>query len=306
MQQTSLITTLCAIASLIICQLAIAQPVDRAATRESRFEVVAIKPFAPQPQELGRKAGLGLGMRGGPGTNDPGEVTFTGSIKSLIIASYSVRSYQVSGPSWLDSDLFVAVAKVPTGTTRDDLPSMWLNVLADRFHLKTHQETKKISVYDLVVSRNGAKLTVSPPVPKSSDRANEGPVQFSVGPDGCPVLADGRRGPSTKMLPTAFQICAARMTMDTLIHFLNGFVDRPIIDKTDLKDKYDFKLEFSPDATMHPGEAPGIPSSDNLGPTPAQSLFVALQNQLGLRLAPGTGDAKVVVVDSVSRQPTPN
>lgn len=79
------------------------------------FEVASIKPAAPMPP--GR---MMIGMRGGPGTPEPGQMTFTNvSISDLIQNAYDVKSYQISGPGWLESERFDIEAKVPAGTTKE-------------------------------------------------------------------------------------------------------------------------------------------------------------------------------------------
>ena len=82
-------------------------------------------------------------MDGGPGTSAPGRVQFTDMpLKVLITRAYSVQTFQVSGPSWMDSQRFDIIAKVPDGATKEDARIMLQNLLADRFKLKMHKGSK--------------------------------------------------------------------------------------------------------------------------------------------------------------------
>jgi uncharacterized protein (TIGR03435 family) len=115
------------------------------------FEVASIKP-AP-PAQSGR---IMTGVRGGPGSDDPGQMTFTNaSIGDLIQNAYDVKSYQVTGPGWLETARFDVIAKVPAGTTKENSRIMLQHLLADRFKLVLHRSSKEASIYALVVRRGG-------------------------------------------------------------------------------------------------------------------------------------------------------
>ena len=82
------------------------------AAQDLTFEVASVKPAAPQ--EPGRTI---IGTRGGPGSSDPGQITSTNlRLKDLIVAAFGVKFYQVIGPSWLDTERYDIVAKVPSGS----------------------------------------------------------------------------------------------------------------------------------------------------------------------------------------------
>src|SRR5262249_33806989 len=114
------------------------------------FEVASIKPAAPQ--EMGR---MMIGTRGGPGTPDPTHATFTNvSVTMLINMAYGVRDYQVTAPAWMDSTRFDIQAKVPAGATKDDYQQMLQNLLAERFKLVVHKDSKEAPIYALLVAKN--------------------------------------------------------------------------------------------------------------------------------------------------------
>jgi len=114
------------------------------------FEVASIKPAAPQPEGMFR-----IGMGG-----DEGRITYTGvPLKLVMTRAYGVKQHQISGPSWLDSERFDINAKIPDGVSREQVPAMLQNLLAERFKMTIRRETKEQSVYALVVGKNGPKLT---------------------------------------------------------------------------------------------------------------------------------------------------
>lgn len=126
----------------------------QAAADKLTFEVASVKPAAPPTP--GR---MQIMMRGGPGTSDPGQATFSNVTQRMLLAkAYGVQDYQISGPGWLDSERYEIVAKVPKGTTEEQFKVMLQNLLADRFKLTLHHETKDLPRYELVVAKNGPKL----------------------------------------------------------------------------------------------------------------------------------------------------
>ena len=214
-----------------------------------------------------------LGQQGGPGSGDPGRVTYTFStIRDLMVDAYSVKRYQISGgPNWLDSERFDIVAKVPEGATKEQVKVMLQNLLAERFKLTLHRETKELPMYALVVGAKGPKLkdstvTDTPPAsdsqPKEGGRGEAGaqaaapppPLPpglrgMKIGPDGCPEIppmAAGRAGNFMMMTPNGECMISNGETMDGLAAQLSNGFDRPVIDQTGLKGKYDLRLRYDP------------------------------------------------------------
>src|SRR5581483_10997515 len=126
-------------------------------------------------------------MRGGPGTRDPGQITYTNvTLLALIQRAYDVRAYQVSGPDWLGSPRYVVAAKVPGGTTKEQFEAMLQNLLAERFHLKLHRQTRQIQGFELSAPRGGAKLKATA---EASDSSQAGvPARPKVDGNGYPIL----------------------------------------------------------------------------------------------------------------------
>jgi uncharacterized protein (TIGR03435 family) len=118
------------------------------------FEVASIKPTAPQ--EMGR---IMVRMGGDPGRIDYVNV----SLRDLIRQAYAVKDYQISGPDWLTSARFDVQAKYPPDTPVETRNLMMQALLAERFSLKVHKESKETQTYSLVVGKNGHKLKKADP-----------------------------------------------------------------------------------------------------------------------------------------------
>ena len=123
----------------------------------AEFVAASIKPAAPMAN--GR---MMIGMRGGPGTPSPGQMTFNNvSLAQIMQRAYDVKSYQISGPDWMSSARFDISAKVPAGATKAQSNVMLQNLLADRFKLVLHHSTKESPIYVLLVAKGGPKLKES-------------------------------------------------------------------------------------------------------------------------------------------------
>jgi uncharacterized protein (TIGR03435 family) len=285
-----------------------------------------------KPSTLPGRGVIRLGPQGGPGRGDPGRVTYTFStIRDLMVDAYSVKGNQISGaPNWLDSERFDVVAKVRPGATDEQVKVMLQNLLAERFKLTLHRETKELPLYALVVGAKGPKLkdsNVSDTPPAQAD-APPPPLPPSlrgmkIGPDGCPEtppMAASRTGNFTIMTPNGECMISNALTMDGLATQLSNRFDRPVIDQTGLKGKYALRLRY--DQASMPGGRGGsamIKGGPGLGAdggdpanrtspdgVPPPSIFIALQEQLGLKLEAKKGPVDLLVIDHVEKTPTSN
>jgi uncharacterized protein (TIGR03435 family) len=221
------------------------------------FEVASIKPSAPV--DFGRTS---VRRSVGKEKGAQGRLIYQGlSLLDLISDAKRVQQRQISGPDWLSSERFDILAVIPADQTNDQIPEMLEALLQERFKLKTHDETKEMQVYRLVVAKGGAKL----------EKADQ---------------ADGISGRSTKTTERV----TARVTPATFAEYLSQRLDRPVVDQTGLAGVYKIQLEWSPD------------TADAAGP----SIFSAIQEQLGLRLAAARTGVRVVVVDGIEKTPADN
>jgi uncharacterized protein (TIGR03435 family) len=199
------------------------------------------------------------------------------SLDSLVMFAYNLREVQRSGgPSWAKSGVLVSseLYQVVAKTSGNPPPSMEVfrqmlqTLLADRFKLQVRHVQKDLPIYNLVVNKGGPKLKASPEDTK---------FNFSTS-------SVGRLG---------IRIAATHMTVQELIdHQLGGYTDRPIFDKTGLAAPYDFTLAFAIE-NPRAGEEAGL----NDGP----ALVTAVQEQLGLKLEPGTAPFDTIVIDHAER-----
>jgi uncharacterized protein (TIGR03435 family) len=310
------------------------QPVEKPLT----FEVASVKPATP-PTPDGQGRIMMRGPSGGPGTKDPGRISYPFmSLKNLLMIAYDVKNYQIQGPTWLDSERFDITATMPPDTTKEQFHIMLQNLLAERFKLALHKEKKELPMYSLVVAKGAPKMKESvATAPPGGD--GEGPGMPppplgppKIGPDGFPVLPSavtGRPGIFMMMMPGRARLTANQQTMQDLADRLTGQLNRPVIDNTGLTAKYDFVLTYAPDPNEGPGRGgpgmgglmvavgrgpgpggpggPGGPDStfipEGEGPQP---LFGALQSQLGLKLEPKKGDVDILVIDRMEKTPTEN
>ncbi|HTP30807.1 MAG TPA: TIGR03435 family protein, partial [Candidatus Acidoferrales bacterium] len=119
------------------------------------FEVASVKPAQP-PTPDGQGRIFMRGPSGGPGTKDPGRITYPYmTLKNILMTAYNVKNYQINGPSWLDSERFDVTATMPPETTKEQLQVMLQNLLIERFKMSIHREKKELPMYSLVVTKAG-------------------------------------------------------------------------------------------------------------------------------------------------------
>jgi uncharacterized protein (TIGR03435 family) len=227
-----------------------------AQTQPASFEVATVKPS---------KSDGGINNR-----SDPVQATWTNASLAIVIREvYRIHPDQlVGGPSWISSDRWDIVAKTDRPATREQQSKMFQQLLADRFKLKFHWETRQLPQYRLVVGKGGPKVH---PV---RDDSNASPAGTRIG-----------RG----------LIDAHGISSTELAGWLRSELGRPVVDSTGLTGKYDFKLQWVPDESQ-PNSGGEIPPPDFTGP----SIFYAIQ-ELGLKLEATKGPMEVLVIDSVKK-----
>ncbi len=205
----------------------------------------------------------------------------------LIKEAYGVNQDDIAGgPGWISYDMFDVVFKVPEGTTPETVRPILQSVLADRFGLVVHRDTRPIPMWVLTVDKGGPKLRPS----------------SGTGESGCKTVQTpfGGRPPGPGPFPN-YKIACRNVTMaafaDTVNEmardYLNPEIDssHKIMDSTNLKGSWDFDLEW---------HGRNIPSASPI------TIFDALKSQLGLKLEQQNFPMPVLVVDKVNRTPTDN
>ena len=248
-------------AGVAISALAVAQP---------QFEVASIK---PNHSGDGR---MGISMEPGGrfvATNVP--------VKTLITMAYDLKDNQVSGlPGWANSDRFDITAKPESVSAFNNCEQsgMLQAMQTDRFKLTFHKETRELPIYALVVAKGGVKMEVSKGNANFDDdaKAKSTPMPGRGGGQGIRRM----RG----------EINGANVTVDMLVDQLSNIVGRSVADKTGLTGSYDFVLKYTPDSA----EAPAADS-------PNPSIFVAVQEQLGLKLESQKDPVDLYIIDRVEK-----
>jgi uncharacterized protein (TIGR03435 family) len=278
------------------------------------FEVASVK-SSPPPDPNGR---VFFGPpRGGPGTSDPGQITWTNAaLQNVLMTAYDIQIYQLTAPAWLGTERYDIVVKVPAGATKAQVSVMWQDLLKERFGMAVHHESKEFPVDELTVAKGGLKMkeTILPPDAEPFTPA-AGPPKLDK--NGSPEM-NGSGAITFISLnannPTARMIVKGLPSSD-IASRLAGLLRRPVIDKTGLTGKYDFTLEFTPDlAGMplpspppgDPGRAPSTAVSSGIASDPPTSISSAVEKQLGLKLTSTKGKLDVIVVDRAEKIPTEN
>jgi uncharacterized protein (TIGR03435 family) len=203
------------------------------------------------------------------------------------------------GPRWLDTERFDVQGKVEGRSVAfEQLTAMLRTLLEDRFHLKTHRETREAPVYALVHLKNSTALKLSDdqtPVVNNGLRRVPGPNE----PQPRGTLIPSRSSDGNVVLN------GAAVPMSSLVNAFEGYVDRSVIDATNLQGLFDLRLEFSrPLSTSPDAASPGAPGAASVPDLSAPVLFTAIQEQLGLKLESRKGPVEILVIDQAERPTT--
>jgi uncharacterized protein (TIGR03435 family) len=211
--------------------------------------------------------------------------------------------FQVSGPDWLTSQGYDIVAKIPPGASKDQANRMLQTLLAERFHVEMHHETRSLQGFELAAGR----------APKLTRAADSG--EPSQTPE-APPQTDSRGYPILNKPGLVFMegvknkavivfLTARAQPLSALAELISRQFLMPIADKTGLEGKFDFQLEFAP---QPPGATP-LAATPGAAVDPAEdvpNLISAVQQQLGLKLVPTKVPVDVLVIDRADRVPIEN
>ena len=256
-----------------------------------QFEVASVK-----PNKTGDNRVM-LGMQPG------GRFTANNvSVRQLITNAYRLQSFQiVGGPGWLGTDRFDIVAKAAGDVPADQTQLMMRGLLAERFGLVAHMETREMPIYALVLAHSDGKLG-----PKMKPSTVDCEAMFAQGrgrgalppppTPGQPMMCGMRIGPGS--------VAAGGMRVAQFASSLSPMTGRVVQDKTDLAGRYDFEMSWTPDQGVGPSGPPRDTPAPPAGDAGA-SLFTSIQEQLGLKLESQRGPVDVLVIDNV-HAPTPD
>lgn len=232
-----------------------------------KFEVASLKSSPP-----GARMGVIRPAQGGERYEGVGI-----PLKALIMTAYRVRVDQVAGgPKWLDTDFFDMQAKAEKPSSVEELHVMLRNLLAERFHLEVHRSTAELPMYALTVDKGGPRM--------------EGHQAKNAGDP----WIESAQSPFLHLSLTA-RFCS-------MVYFawrLGQLMDLPVVDQTDLKGEYDFKLTYTRELPpqFKEGDRYNGQPIDTSGP----SVFEAVREQLGLKLEKKKGPVEVISIDHVEK-----
>ncbi|MFZ0305432.1 MAG: TIGR03435 family protein [Terracidiphilus sp.] len=238
------------------------------ADADPSLDVATIKPSDPNGQ------GKGFGFQG---THFR---TFRTNLNDLIAFAYGLHSKQIMGaPDWFATELY-DIDGVPDAPGRPNIKQMGIMVqklLADRCQLKFHHETRDLSVYAIVVAPGGPKLTKT----AATDPGQQGFFFRGLG-----------------------DLTVRNMNMTEFASWMqSGVMDKPVVDQTGLKDKYDFDLKWTPDDSQFQQFRGAVPMNTppNTDPNAPPSLYTAVQETLGLKFESTKAPDDVIVIDHVEK-----
>ena len=264
-----------------------------------QFEVASIRPSAEQPVN---SAGAGVHIAG------PVVRIVALPLREYIAIAYSVRATQVIGPEWLAQTRFDVSANMPAGTSGDQFRPMLQALLADRFQIKLHRESREFPVYALAVAKGGLKVK---PVAADANVPASGGVDVSGSGSGQGISLSLGGGTSFSLASNTLE--AKQITMAQLADSLTRFADRTVIDRTGVTERYDIKVTLTPEEYQATLIRSAINAGIVLDPRAARLLDTAPGNplngpleQAGLTLEQVKAPLDVIVVDSAARTPTEN
>jgi uncharacterized protein (TIGR03435 family) len=237
------------------------------------FEVASLKALPPAAETPGGLRSTGMMP---PIIGDPVQISYPNvSLLGILVRAYNLKPLQIDAPGWMRDNRYSLAAKVPDGAPKGQIPAMLQNLLADRFKVRVHWETKEAQGYALTVAKSGPKLTRS--------AISE---------------ADAPQKRSMSMSPSGHLEWRAE-SLEELASTLSVLTGSPVVDMTDLPGVFDIALDASPDSL------PGLAFGPKVTDSPNPSIFSAIR-ALGLNLEARKVPVKRLVVDSAEKVPTPN
>ena len=241
------------------------------------FEVASVKRAAPERDVVGLGGRRSTGI--GSAQQDPAQVAYRNtSLASLLMRAYDLTASDITGPSWLDSERYDVMAKMPAGATMDQIPVMLQNLLVERFRISLHWVNREQPGYALEIGRTGPKLR---PAEK--------------GRDSTPPWDGASRRADSLSFSSEGHIEIRGTTMAYLATLLSRFTGRPFVDSTALGGTFNIALDVAPEdmAELRQSGASVASISSAVG-------------KLGLQLSPRRVTTRHLVIDRAEKRPTEN
>jgi uncharacterized protein (TIGR03435 family) len=260
------------------------------------FEVATVR---PSPQTKPDRVSVGLRVDGAQA-----HIAYF-PLQAYIAMAYRVKQYQVSGPDWISSTMYDVSGKLPAGATSRQIPEMMQSLLAERFQLKLHHEQKELPVYELVMGKGPLQLKE---VDAAAARKTNDPISVAAEGSGSGVSVNLGSGSWYTFADNKFE--AHQMTLDMLVTMLERYVDRPLLNMTDLKGAYDMTLNLTTEDYRAMLVRAAVKSGVTLPPealrlmdgNSAASLSDAFES-VGLKMVSRKAPVDMLVVDQISKTP---
>jgi uncharacterized protein (TIGR03435 family) len=253
---------------------------------------------APQPRPAFEVASIKRNLSGSTNSSTRGQpggrITITNrSLRNIVQEINRLQGYQIDGgPDWIDKDRWDIVAKGEGDPSFERMAEMMKTLLADRFKLRTHRETREMPIYALVLARPDGQLG---PQMKASTFDCAALVAATRAQGGPPPPPPGS-GPRCGTNMNYGRMRTSATSLADIVRNLSIVTGRGVVDRTGLKGIFDLDLTFRPEVVDGPPGATPPAAADD-----APSLFTAVQEQLGLKLEPQRGPVEVLVIDSADR-----
>ncbi len=273
----------------------------------ARFDVASFKPVQGN--------GSLKALNGGPGTPDPGRISYaSATLRQILAKAFGVESDQIAGPAWMDSEKYEVRATMPTSTSPEGFKIMLQGLLTERLGLAVHHEMRNLPVY--VIARGKGSLKLVPSAALRTGDTAAPPDNLPQDPDGCPVLPAGIHGYDGRRNAQGIECDSyGGYTMPELAHTVAGLLKlgqglrQPahVVERTGLQGAFDFRLKFHLEL-VGPAMAAALPldgtAGDPLGDN--MSSLVRALDQVGLSLRKTTESLDTIVIDRVERVPVEN
>jgi bla regulator protein BlaR1 len=305
------------VVGLMVPPRSVAQSPAHSGETDLQFEVASIKNSDPNR----------MGSSVPPRTSSPGLFrTEFSTLAGLAMQAYGLKQgFEIDWKSpWMGTELYDVEAKVPAAATKAQIRIMLQRLLADRFGLVVHRETRQLPGYRLVVAKGGPKLNQSAAAPAKTGEAAPGPAPAQndvVVKNGIPHLSDSA-GTGEFMTLAGTILRGRHESMGGLAYWLAQKLNEPVVDATGLAGEYDYDLSFQnvpaprtkESVAFGPGGVVVLPANAGPAVTPEVSaepsgrptVWEAIKGQLGLQLdAFKSVPVEVLVLDR-AHQPTEN
>ena len=284
--------------ALVAAALTIA-PAAGLAQDRLEFEVASVKPFSIAQTDGAVTLGAKI---------DGAQVRLLGlTMRDLLGTAYRTKVYLISGPDWIATERYDVNAKLPAGVSPEKLPEMLQSLLADRFGLKMHREKRDTPVYALLVGKPPLRLKENVPDPNAAPAKA---VEVTGTGSAAGVAVNLGNGSSYSLGGGRFS--ATKIDPPTIAGVLERFTDRPVMDLTELKGKYDFEFPVNPEEMqtmrIRAAGAAGVqlpPQALRLLDSGGNPVQTAVE-QVGLKLDGRRMPIEYIVVDQVQKTPTDN